>query len=107
MFRAVPCSSSGSQIVLLQHLISSLSVSGCTVRRLRADRVRSQPTRSEKHQIMNHSIQSRLPVEINECKSWDFTQRKTHKRKSVFIRILKVADIFGDCIEIKDKVAHW
>ena len=30
MFRAVPCSSSGGQIVLLQHLVSSLSVNGCT-----------------------------------------------------------------------------
>jgi len=26
MFREVPCSSSGGQIVLLQHLVSSLSV---------------------------------------------------------------------------------
>jgi len=37
MFRAVPCSSSEGHIVLLQHLVSSLSVNGCTVRRLRAD----------------------------------------------------------------------
>jgi len=36
MFRAVPCSSSGEQIVLLEHLVSSLSVNGRTVRRLRA-----------------------------------------------------------------------
>jgi hypothetical protein len=28
---------SGGQIVLLQHLVSSLSVNGCTVRRLRAE----------------------------------------------------------------------
>jgi len=34
MFRAIPCSSSGGQIVLLQHLLSSLSYS---VHRLRAD----------------------------------------------------------------------
>jgi len=61
MFRAVLCSSSGGQIVLLQHLVPSLSVNGRTVRRLRADAVRSQPTipdaviycdaRSEKNQI--------------------------------------------------------
>ena len=38
MFRAVPCSSSGGQIVLLQPLVSSLSVNGRTVCRLRADR---------------------------------------------------------------------
>jgi len=37
MFRAVLCSSSGGQIVLLQHLVWSLSVKGRTVRRLRAD----------------------------------------------------------------------
>jgi hypothetical protein len=37
MFRAVLFSSSGRQTVLLQHLVSSLSVNGCTVRRLRAD----------------------------------------------------------------------
>ena len=42
MFRAVLCSSSGGQIVLLQHLVSSLSVKGRTVCRLRADSVRSQ-----------------------------------------------------------------
>jgi len=33
MFRAVLCSSSGGQILLLQHLVSSLSVNGRTVRR--------------------------------------------------------------------------
>jgi len=34
MFRAVPCSSSGRQIVLLQPLVSSLSVNNRTVCRL-------------------------------------------------------------------------
>jgi len=37
MLRAIPCSSSGGQIVLLQHLVSSLSVSSHSVHRLRAD----------------------------------------------------------------------
>ena len=37
MFRAVPCSSSGGQIVLLEHLVSSISVNGRTVHRLRAN----------------------------------------------------------------------
>jgi len=37
IFRAVPCSSSGVQIVLLQPLVSSLSANGRTVCRLRAD----------------------------------------------------------------------
>ena len=36
MFRAVSCSSSGGQIVLLQPLVSSLSVNSRTVCRLRA-----------------------------------------------------------------------
>jgi len=37
MFRAVPCSSSGGQIVLLEPLVSSPSVNSRTVCRLRAD----------------------------------------------------------------------
>jgi len=37
MFRAVLCSSSGRQIVLLQHLVSSLSVNSRTICRLIAD----------------------------------------------------------------------
>jgi hypothetical protein len=35
MFRAISCSSSGGQIVLIQHLVSSLSVSDRSVHRLR------------------------------------------------------------------------
>jgi len=38
MFQAVPCSSSGGQIALLQHLVWSFSVNGHTVCWLRADR---------------------------------------------------------------------
>ena len=37
MFRALTCPSSGGQIVLSQHLVSSLSVKGCTVCRMTAD----------------------------------------------------------------------
>jgi len=37
MFRAVLCLSSVGHIVLLQHLVSSLSVNGHIVRRLRTD----------------------------------------------------------------------
>ena len=45
MFRAIPCSSSGGEIVLLQHLVSSLSLSSYSVRRLRADCIcRQTPT---------------------------------------------------------------
>jgi len=35
MFRALLCSSSGRQIVLVQHLVSSLSLGDCSVHRLR------------------------------------------------------------------------
>jgi len=35
MFRAISCSSSGGKIVLIQHLVSSLSVSDRPVHRLR------------------------------------------------------------------------
>jgi len=37
MFRAVPWSPSGGQIVLLQQLVSSISLNDCIVRMLRAD----------------------------------------------------------------------
>ena len=37
MFQALPCPSSGGQIVLSQHLVSSLSVNGCTLCRLRVE----------------------------------------------------------------------
>jgi len=37
MFLASTCPSSGGQTVLSQHLVSSLSVNGCTVCRMRAD----------------------------------------------------------------------
>ena len=37
MFRALKCPSSGGKIAFTQHLVSSLSVHGCTVHRLRAD----------------------------------------------------------------------
>ena len=37
MFRALTCPSSGGKIVFTQYLVSSLSVNGCTVHRLRAD----------------------------------------------------------------------
>jgi hypothetical protein len=33
MFRALTCPSSGGKIVFTQHLVSSLSVNGCTVHR--------------------------------------------------------------------------
>ena len=37
MFRALLCSSLGGQIVLVQHLVSSLSLGDCSVHRLRED----------------------------------------------------------------------
>jgi len=47
MFRAVSCSSSGGQIVLLQPLGSSLSVNSHTICRLRADSLRFQPANAK------------------------------------------------------------
>ena len=41
MFRELTCPSSGGQIVLSQHLVSSLSVNGCTVCQMRADSAES------------------------------------------------------------------
>ena len=37
MFRALTCPSSGGPVVYTQHLVSTLSVNGCTVHRLRAE----------------------------------------------------------------------
>ena len=41
MFRALTCPSSGGKIVFTQHLLSSLSVNGCTVHWLREDSAES------------------------------------------------------------------
>ena len=58
MFRAVPCSYSGGQIVLLLHLLSSLSVNDCTVHRLRAlNRRTVQPfTESDDNRCCNNTV---------------------------------------------------
>jgi len=37
MFRTLTCPSSGEKFVFTQNLVSSLSVNGCTVHRLRGD----------------------------------------------------------------------
>ena len=37
MLRTLTCPSSGGQIILSQHLVSSLSVNGCTVCQMRAE----------------------------------------------------------------------
>jgi hypothetical protein len=46
MFRAISCSSSGGQIVLIQHLVSSLSVSDHPLHRLRQNVVPSKPVKN-------------------------------------------------------------
>jgi len=51
MFRAVSCSSSGGQIVLLQLLVSSLSVNGRTVCRLRAERQTDSHSALNRHTV--------------------------------------------------------
>ena len=55
MFRAVPCLFTGGQIVLIQPLVSSLSVNGRTVCRLRAD-CRRQFTESDDTKGCNNTI---------------------------------------------------
>ena len=59
MFRAVPCSSSGGQILLSQHLVSSLSVNGCIVRRLRADSADSA--------LNQHTIRQFTESDVTRC----------------------------------------
>ena len=41
MFRALTCPSSGGQLLLSQYLVSSLSINGCTVCRMRTDSAES------------------------------------------------------------------
>ena len=60
MFRAVLCSSSGGHIVLLQHLVSSLSVNGCIVRRLTADS-------AEQPALIRHTVQPFTESDDNRC----------------------------------------
>ena len=61
MFRAISCSSSGGQIVLIQHLVSSLSVSDRSVHRLRENwnsfPVFSQKSRQTIYTKLTHSQQ--------------------------------------------------
>ena len=52
MFRAIPCSSSGGQVVLIQHLVSSLSVSDRLVHRLRKNMFRAISCSSSGGQIV-------------------------------------------------------
>jgi hypothetical protein len=49
-------------------------------------------------------------VKLKNVKVEILLQWKINKRKSLFIRILKAADSFGDaspCMKIKDKMALW
>ena len=59
MFRASTCPSSGGQIVLSQHLVSSLSVNCCTVRRLRAD--------SGESALIRHTVQPFTVSDDTRC----------------------------------------
>jgi hypothetical protein len=56
MFRAIPCPSSGCQIVLLQNLVSSLSVSKYSVHRLGADCSEYLLTESDDTRCCNNTI---------------------------------------------------
>jgi hypothetical protein len=54
--------------VLLQHLVWSLSVSGCAMHRLRADSVRSQPVHCTPHstQYTHYRLKHILPLHSND-----------------------------------------
>jgi hypothetical protein len=49
MFRVISCSSSGDQIVLIQHLVSSLSVSDRPVHRLKKNNTNNNNNKNETH----------------------------------------------------------
>jgi hypothetical protein len=59
MFRALTRISSGGQILLSQHLLSSLSVNGCTVCRMRADSAESA--------LIWHTVQPFTESDDNRC----------------------------------------
>jgi len=59
MFRALICPSSGGQIVLSQHLLSSLSVKGCTVCRMRAGCAESA--------LIRHTVEPFTESDDNRC----------------------------------------
>jgi hypothetical protein len=67
MFRAILLSSSGGQIVLIQHLVSSLSVSGCSVRRLRESSLLTCALNSHSH--MQTSSNSSMTT-TGSSKAW-------------------------------------
>jgi len=56
MFRALTRPPSGGQIVLSQHLISSLSVNGCTVCRMRAESA-----------VIRHTVQTFTESDDTRC----------------------------------------
>jgi hypothetical protein len=56
MFRALTCPSSGGQIVLTQRLVSSLSVNGCTVCRMRANSAEQSALISAQHSLLSSGI---------------------------------------------------
>jgi hypothetical protein len=56
MFQELTCPSSGGQIVLSQHLVSSLSLNSCTVCRMRAESA-----------IIGHTVQPFTKSDDTRC----------------------------------------
>ena len=86
MFRALTCPSSGGQIVLSHHLVSSLSVRGCTVCRMRA--VCSHPAQLHFMQLWPLGTQpSQLhKMYQSQCKaknSWWWAENLPETRRAV------------------------
>ena len=84
MFRASTCPSSGGQVVLSEHLVSSLSVNGCTVCRMRADYEAEYDARSKKHRkedsyiaiyIRNSDLHRDLEVDVVSSEIRRFAQK--------------------------------
>ena len=72
MFWAVLCSSSGGQIVLVQHLVSSLSLGDCSVHRLQEDSrnlcTEQSPKESDDTRCCNNTI---CPPEDEDNSAWN------------------------------------
>ena len=89
MFRASTCPSSGRQIVLSQHLASSLSVNGCTVARMRADcSARSKKLQNYVRSVSvrdkwKHGDGTELPIWVCQLKRIKQVERKRPEHKTL------------------------
>ena len=89
MFRALLCSSSWGQIVLVQHLVSSLSLGDCSVHRLREESTDSLlPDMDEIWYTRSEYLQG-WPY-ICYDSQWHHLTRATYKTYAIFSRNTKL-----------------